>query len=343
MEIGLYTFGDITPDPRTGKAIPVPQRYAEILAAARLADEAGLDVFGVGEHHRLDIPVSSPAVLMAAIGGMTRRIRLTSGVTILSTLDPVRVFEDFATLDLATAGRAEIITGRGAFTESFSTFGYDIANYDALFAEHLDLLMKLNTGERISWSGRFRSPLDNAQVAPRPWSGELPIWIGVGGTLASAERAGRLGLPLALANISKPPAELAPQIAAYRARGAEAGHDPKRLRVAVTGHLHVQKDAQAARDSFYPYLAAYFRSHAPDSSYAPDVSRETYDARARPTGSLFVGSPQEIVDKVLYERELFGHQRFLAQIDIGGLPYSEVARVIESLATDVAPVLRREG
>ncbi len=343
MEIGLYTFGDITPDPQTGKAIPVAQRYTEMLAAATLADEAGLDVFGVGEHHRHDIPLPSPAVLMAAIGGMTKRIRLASAVTILSTLDPVRVFEDFATLDLATAGRAEIIAGRGAFTESFSTFGYDIANYDALFAEHLGLLLKLNESGRVSWSGEFRPPLDNAQIVPRPVNGPLPVWIGVGGTLASAERAGRLGLPLALANISKPPAELAPQIAAYRARGAEAGHDPARLRVAVTGHLHVRKDSQAARDFFYPYLAGYFRSHAPDSSYSPDVSRETYDKRAAPTGSLFVGSPQEIIDKVLYERELFGHQRFIAQVDIGGLPYAEVARVIEMLATDVAPALRREG
>jgi len=343
MELGLYTFGDITPDPHSGKAIGVPQRYAEILAAARLADEAGLDVFGVGEHHRMDIAISSPAVVMAAIGGMTKRIRLASAVTILSTLDPVRVFEDFSTLDLTSNGRAEIIAGRGAFIESFSTFGYDFANYDPLFAEHLDLLLKLSKSERVTWSGRFRSPLDNAQISPRPFNGAFPVWIGVGGTLASAERAGRLGLPLSLANISQPPAKLAPQVDAYRERAIEEGHDVSALRVAVAGHLHVDKNSQTARDRFYPYLSAYFRAHAPDSNYSPDVSRETFDARAAPTGSMFVGSPQEIIDKVMYERTLFRHDRFIAQIDIGGMPYSEVARMIELLASDVLPVLRREA
>jgi alkanesulfonate monooxygenase SsuD/methylene tetrahydromethanopterin reductase-like flavin-dependent oxidoreductase (luciferase family) len=343
VELGLYTFGDITPDPHTGKSIGVPQRYAEILAAARLADEAGLDVFGIGEHHRMDMAISSPAVVMAAIGGMTKRIRLASAVTILSTLDPVRVFEDFATVDLTSNGRAEIIAGRGAFTESFSMFGYDFADYDPLFAEHLELLLQLGKSQRITWSGRFRPPLDNAQISPRPLNGAVPVWVGVGGTLASAERAGRLGLPLSLANISQPPAKLAPQVEAYRARGGEAGHDPKALRVAVAGHLHVDKDSRQARERFYPHLAAYFRSHAPDSSYSPDVSRETFDARAAPTGSLLVGSPQEIIDKVLYERRLFGHDRYLAQIDLGGMPYAEVARMIELLAVDVLPVLRREA
>jgi alkanesulfonate monooxygenase SsuD/methylene tetrahydromethanopterin reductase-like flavin-dependent oxidoreductase (luciferase family) len=343
VEIGLYTFGDITPDPATGQAIGAPQRYREMLAAAKLADEAGLDVFAVGEHHRFDIPVPSPAIVMAAVGGMTKRIRLASAVTILSTLDPVRVFEDFASVDLTSGGRAEIIAGRGAFTESFTTFGYDIADYDALFAEHLGLLMELNRNAHVTWSGKFRTPLDKAQIAPRPFDGTLPIWVGVGGTLASAERAGRLGLPLALANISQPPAKFAPQIEAYRRIGKEAGHDPKQLRVAVTGHLHIRRNSQEARDGFYPYLAAYFRAHAPDSSYKPDVSRETYDARAEPHGSLFVGSPQEIIDKVMYERGLFGHERFLAQIDIGGLPFARVAETIELLASDVLPVLRKEG
>jgi alkanesulfonate monooxygenase SsuD/methylene tetrahydromethanopterin reductase-like flavin-dependent oxidoreductase (luciferase family) len=343
LEFGLYTFGDITPDPQTGRSIGVPQRYAEILAAAKLADETGFDVFGVGEHHRMDMAISSPAVVMAAIGGMTKRIRLASAVTILSTLDPVRVFEDFATLDLTSGGRAEIIAGRGAFLESFSTFGYDFANYDALFAEHLDLLLQLGKSERVTWSGRFRPPLDKAQISPRPISGQLPIWIGVGGTLASAERAGRMGLPLSLANISQPPAKLAPQVDAYRQRATEAGHDAKKLRVAVAGHLHIDKDSQRARDRFYPYLAGYFRAHAPDSSYSPDVSRETFDGRAAPTGSLFVGSPQEIIDKVMYERGLFGHDRYLAQIDLGGMPYAEVARMIELLAADVLPVVRQEG
>jgi alkanesulfonate monooxygenase SsuD/methylene tetrahydromethanopterin reductase-like flavin-dependent oxidoreductase (luciferase family) len=341
LEIGVYTFGQVTPDPHTGKAVSVPQRYGEILALAKLADEAGLDVFGVGEHHRLDIAISSPAVLMAAIGASTRRIRLVSAVTILSTLDPVRVFEDFATADLVSGGRAEIIAGRGAFTESFALFGYDLASYDAIFAEHLELLLRLNREPRVDWSGRFRPPLQQAEISPRPLHGALPIWLGVGGTPESAERAGRLGLPLTLANISKPPAQLAPQLDAYRRVGAEAGHDPATLRVAVAAHLHLAQDSQRARDQFYPHYSAYFASHAPKASYASAVPRDLFDARAAATGPLFVGSPQEIIDKVLYERELFGHDRFLAQVDLGALPYAEVARVIESLAVDVAPALRR--
>lgn len=343
MEIGVYTFGNITPDPETGRTIPVAQRYREILGAAKLADEAGLDVFGVGEHHRLDIPVSSPAVVLAAIAARTERIRLVSAVTILSTLDPVRVYEDFATADLVSGGRVEIIAGRGAFTESFPLFGYDIADYDALFAEHLELLLALDRSERVDHSGRFRAPLRQAEISPRPTNGSLPIWLGVGGTPESAERAGRLGLPMTLANISKPPAQLAPQIEAYRRVGLAAGHDPARLKVAIAAHCHVAPDSQQARDRFYPHYAAYFRAVAPKTSPLADVPRELFEARAAAPGPLFVGSPQEIIDKVLYERELFGHDRFLAQVDLGALPYAEIARVIESLAVDVAPVLRGAG
>ena len=341
MEIGLYTFADITPDPATGRAIGVPQRFREIVAAAKLADEAGLAVFGLGEHHRLDIAISSPAVVMAAIATATKRIRLTSAVTILSTLDPVRVFEDFATADLVSDGRAELIVGRGAFVESFPLFGYDIADYDALFAEHLDLLMALNRSERVTWSGKFRPPLDDMQISPRPVRGSLPVWVGVGGTPESARRAGTLGMPMVLANISQPPEKFAPQIADYRKAGAEAGHDPGALRVAIAAHCHVAKDSQAARERFYPYYTGYFRHHAPKTSYAADVPRDEYDRRGGPKGPLFVGSPAEIVDKILYERELFGHDRFLAQIDLGGMPYGDVARVIDRLATDVLPAVRK--
>lgn len=341
MEIGLYTFANITPDPQTGVEASVPQRYAEVFAMAKLAEDVGLDVFGVGEHHRPKLPISSPAVLLAGIGAATQRIRLVSAVTILSTLDPVRVFQDFATADLCAGGRVEIIAGRGVFLESFALFGYDLAQYDALFAEHLELLLLLNRSERVSWQGRFRPPLDAAEISPRPLHGQLPIWLGVGGTPESAERAGRLGLPLTLANISQPPAKYAPQLETYRRAGEAAGHDPRRLRVAVAGHLYVGRDSQHARDYFYPYYSAYFRMHAPKEIYATAVPRETYDLRVAPTGPLFVGSPQEIVDKVLYEHELFGHERFLAQIDLGGIPHLEVMRAIELLGSEVVPALRR--
>ena len=340
MEIGIFTFGDLTPDRHTGRTASARERLEEVLAAARLADEMGLDVFGVGEHHRLDFAVSATPVVMAAIARETRRIRLASAVTILSTADPVRVFEDFATVDLLSGGRAEIIAGRGVFTESFPLFGYELADQDALCAEKIDLLLKLDAADHVTWRGRFRPALDNAPVPPRPVQRPLPIWIGIGGTRESAIRAGKLGLPLAMANISLPPAKLAPVIDLYREAGAQARHDPANLKVSIAGHLHVQKNSQDALDTFYPHYADYFRTHSADQYRVREVSRADYDALAGPRGPLFVGSPQQIVDKIMYERDLFGHQRFMAQIDIGGLPYASVAQAIELLATEVMPAVR---
>ena len=337
MQIGLFTFADLTANRHTGRTLSAEQRLQEVLAQAKLADEVGLDVFGVGEHHRLDFAVSATPVVMAAIAQVTRRIRLASAVTILSTADPVRVFEDFATVDLISGGRAEIIAGRGVFTESFPLFGYDLADQDALFAEKLDLLLQLNASARVTWQGRFRSALDDAEIPPRPVQRPLPIWIGIGGTPASAARAGALGLPLVMANISLQPAKLAPTIDLYRRAGADAGHDPADLNVSIAGHLHVQKDSQDALNEFYPHYADYFRSHSADQYRVREVSRAEYKALAGPHGPLFVGSPQQIVDKILYERELFGHQRFMVQIDIGGLPYASVAQGIELLASEVMP------
>ena len=339
MELGLYTFGDVTPNPHTGVAVSATQRCAEIVAAAKLADAAGFDVFGVGEHHRLDMAISSPAVVMAALAQATTRIRLTSAVTVLSTLDPVRVFQDFATVDLLSNGRAEITAGRGAFTESFPLFGDDIADYDALFAEKLDLLVKLNRAPRITWEGRFRPALKDAEISPRPVD-TLSIWIGVGGNPESALRAGDYGLPLALANITRPPASFAGQIAAYRQRHAERGHPPGTRKVAIATHLHVAKDSQTAVGEFYPYYNAYFSGHSPRPDLARGVSREVYEERLSAKGPIFVGSPQQIVDKVMYERELFGHERCLWQLDLGGKPYALVARCIELLAEKVLPALK---
>jgi alkanesulfonate monooxygenase SsuD/methylene tetrahydromethanopterin reductase-like flavin-dependent oxidoreductase (luciferase family) len=327
MEIGVYSFGDLAP------SVTAQKRYGEILAAAKLADEAGLAVFGIGEHHRLDIPIASPAVVMAAIAQTTKKIRLTSAVTILSTLDPVRVFQDFATADLLSGGRAEIIAGRGAFIESFSLFGHDMADYDALFAEKLALLLELGRNERVTWKGRFRSALENAPVSPRP-AGELPVWLGAGGTPESAQRAGDLRLPLVLANIMKPPATFVGQIADYRRRHP-AG------RFAIATHVHVAKDSQAARDDFYPHYASYFREHPPRAGLGGDTPRDVFEKRAGKDGPIFVGSPQEIIDKLMAEREMFGGlDRFLAQLDLGGLPFAKVARAIELLATEVLPAVR---
>ena len=340
FELGLYTFGDLMPEAQAGKAVRAQQRLAEILAAAKLADAAGLDVFAVGEHHRLDMAISATPVVLAAIAAVTERIRVASAVTILSTADPVLVFEDFATVDLISGGRAEIIVGRGIFTESFPLFGYDLADYDDLFAEKLELLMQLNAAERVTWQGRFRSPLKDAPIPPRPAQSRVPIWVGTGGTQSSIVRAGVLGLPLALANISMAPAKLAPLVELYRRTGMQAGHAADTLKVSIATHMHIKENSQDALDAFYPYYAGYFFTHTPSQYRAQEVTRADYDERAAPHGAIFLGSPQQIIDKILYERELFGHQRFLAQIDIGGLPFADVARVIELFATKVAPVIR---
>jgi len=335
MQFALSSFGDLTANPHTGQALTAEARLAEILAAARLADEAGLDLFCIGEHHRLDFAISSTTVVLAAIAAQTKRIGLASAVTILGTADPVRVFQEYATLDLLSHGRAEIIAGRGVFTESFPLFGYDLALQDAAFAEKLELLLQLNASERVTWKGEFRPPLADAEISPRPgWP--LPIWLGTGGTLESAARAGKLGLPMMLGNITLPPERLAPAIAAYREAGRAAGHG-ERLRVGVAKHLYIARDSRQARDEFYPHYAEYFRSHTPRRYTAMEVTREEFENRAAPGGALYVGSPQEIVDKIGREREIFGHDRLIAHVDLGGLPFEKVALVIELLTTEVTP------
>jgi probable LLM family oxidoreductase len=340
MEIGLYTFGELTPHWSDGKSISAEQRLREVLAAAKLADQAGLDLFALGEHHRLDFTIAATPVVLAAAAQVTTRVRLASAVTILSTADPVRVFEDFATVDLLSGGRAEVIAGRGVFTESFPLFGYDLTDQDDLFAEKIDLLLRLGASERVTWQGRFRPALRDAPIPPRPLQRRLPIWVGTGGTETSVMRAGSLGLPLALANISLPPTRLAPRVESYRRSGIDAGHRASDLKVAVAAHLHVQNNSQDAMNTFYPHYAGYFRHHVPGHYRAREITSSEYEQLAGPEGPLFVGSPQQIVDKIMYEHALFGHQRFIAQIDIGALPYAKVADVIELLATQVLPAVR---
>lgn len=335
MEIGLYTFGDLAPGKRGADA--ARRRLDEIVEAARLADDAGLAVFGVGEHHRSDYAVSAPAVVLAAIARETRRIRLTSAVTILSSSDPVRVFEDFATLDLLSNGRAEILAGRGAFVESFPLFGLALDDYESLFEQHLELLLKIRANARVDWPGGHRPALRAAEVQPRP-VGDLPIWIAAGGTPGSAVRAGRLGLPLNLANIGGEPAQFRPFVDLYRGTAKAAGRP---ARVAISAHCHVERDSRAARAAFLPHYAAYFRHNLPSRDAGPTIGEADYARLAGPRGALFVGSPAEIVDKILYEHELFGHDRFMAQIDIGGQPFAMVAETIERLAVDVLPEVRR--
>ena len=339
FEIGLFTFGEITADPDTGRPIDAAVRLREFIELAKIGDQAGLDVFGVGEHHRSDFAIASPAVVLAAVAQTTEHIRLTSTVTVLSTADPVKVFEDFTAVDLISGGRAEITAGRGAYTESFPLFGHDLADYDELFEEKLDLLLQLNRRERVTWTGRHRPDLVDAGIYPRPIQAELPVWIAVGGTPASVVRAGRHGLPLYLAILGQPQ-QFVPLADLYRQTGRDAGHAPEGLRIGVTSHFYAEDTSQGARDTFYPYYSRYIANNMP-AARGRALPREAFDAWAGPRGALFAGSPQEIIDKILWEHELLGHDRFLAQIGLGGLPFAQTARSIELLATEILPVVRR--
>ncbi|MNH95155.1 Alkanal monooxygenase alpha chain [compost metagenome] len=343
MEIGIYTLGDIVPDPHSGQAISSKKRLQEIIEAAKLADEAGLDIFGIGEHHRLDYAISATSVVLAAIAQATQRIKLTSATTVLSTTDPVRLFEEYATIDLLSNGRAEIIAGRGAFLESFPLFGYEYSDYDALFEENFNLFQQLNQNETISWQGQFRSPLSEAEISPRPIQGQIPIWIGSGGSLASAERAGKLGSGMALAILGGAPNRFKALVEAYRKTGIEAGHNESELKVGITGHGYIATTTKQAKDEYYPYYANY-RSYVDQqlSGVSSNLSRTEFEQLSSPETALFVGDPQRVIEKILHQYELFGHQRFMLQLDIGGIPFSKVARSIELLATEVAPVIRKK-
>jgi probable LLM family oxidoreductase len=341
IEIGIYTLADIGPDPFTGKMITPKQRMNEMIQAAKLADEAGLDVFGVGEHHRLDYVSSSPAVILAAIAQATNQIKLTSTTSVLSTLDPVRLFEDFATLDLLSDGRAEILAGRGAFIESFPLFGFSTNDYDELFTEHMELLLQLNKNERVTWSGDFRSPLRDAEISPRPIQEQIPIWIGVGGTPDSAVRAGKFGVGMALAILGGDPLRFKPLVDLYLKAGMEAGHSNDVLKVGVTGHAFIAETTQQAKDEFFPYYSNYWSYVNRQRGMGSRMSRADFEHMASPNTALFVGSPQQIVEKILHQHELFGHKRFLAQVDIGGLPFNKVAKNIELLATEVVPSIKK--
>ncbi|HET7477873.1 MAG TPA: LLM class flavin-dependent oxidoreductase [Rubrobacteraceae bacterium] len=335
MELGLYTFADVGPE------ITPEQRLRNLIEEIELADQAGLDVFGVGEHHRPDYAVSSPAVALAAAAARTRNIRLTSAVTVLSSDDPVRVFQDFATLDLISGGRAEIMAGRGSFIESFPLFGYDLGDYDDLFAEKLDLLLKLRESERVTWSGRHRAPLEDAGVYPRPVQDPLPVWIAVGGTPQSVVRAAALGLPLAIAIIGGQPENFAPLARLYREAAARSGHDPSRLPISINSHTYVAETSRQAGDEYFPAYAAMMNRIGRERGWGP-MGRRQFEMGRSPRGALLVGSPEEVVEKVLYEHELFGNQRFMAQISVGAMPHEKVMRAIELFGAEVAPAVRKE-
>ena len=335
MELGLFSFVERTP----GNGLTAEERLRNLLEEIELADQVGLDVFGVGEHHRPDYVVSAPAVVLAAAAARTRRIRLTSAVNVLSSDDPIRVFQQFATVDLLSGGRAEIMAGRGSFIESFPLFGYDLRDYDELFAEKLDLLLRLREGERVTWSGRHRPPLSDQPVYPRPVQEPLPVWIAVGGTPESAVRAGALGLPMALAIIGGLPERFVPFAELHRRAAEEAGHG--RLTLGINSHGFLADTADEAADLAFGPFSETMNRIGRERGWPP-TTRVDFDAQRTLRGALFVGSPADVAEKILFQHSLFGHERFLLQLSVGSMPHDRMLRAIELFATEVAPVVRAE-
>jgi len=340
MEIGITTFVENTPSPTTGQVLSPYQRMANLMEEIELSDQLGLDVFSIGEHHRPDFIVSSPAVVLAAAAVKTKNIKLSSAVTVLSSDDPVRVFQDFAHVDLLSKGRAEIMAGRGSFIESFPLFGYDLNDYNSLFAEKLDLLVQLNKNEIISWKGHHRPSIDKRGVYPRPYQNEIPIWVAIGGTPESVVRAANYGLPMALAIIGGMPSRFVPFTNLYKETYKKAGHSPSKLQLAINSHGYIADDSQQAADEFYPSYA-YLMSKIGKERGWQSMDRQQFDLMRSPEGSLLVGSPQQVIDKILYEYELFGNTRFLLHISVGTMPHDKVMRAIELLGTVVAPAVRK--
>jgi alkanesulfonate monooxygenase SsuD/methylene tetrahydromethanopterin reductase-like flavin-dependent oxidoreductase (luciferase family) len=337
VELGILSLGDLQRDQRTGRLHRPVDRMAEILGYAVLADQLGLDVFALGEHHSADFLTSSPAVVLAAAAARTTVIRLTSATTLLGVADPVRVYEDFASLDLISRGRAETIVGRSAFVEPFALFGYDTADYDALFAEKLGLLLDIRARQEVTWTGRFRPPLTAAAVMPRAVQQPLPVWVGVGGSPESADRAGRLGLPMVLGYIGGGLGHLRPLVDHYRAAGERAGHSDA-LKVAISTHFHAGADPAKAR-AVYPYYREYLRPKRPGGRGFV-VGLDAFEAGTGRHGAIMVGSSEEITGKLLDAVKALGLDRIFAQVDWGGLPSGLVEESIARYATEIAPALR---
>ena len=341
MELGIITFADMEPESLPGRGINGHQRLKDLVEEIQLADQLELDLFGVGEHHRPDYAVSTPAIILAAAAMVTKNIKLSSAVTVLSSDDPVRVYQDFATVDLLSGGRAEIMAGRGSFIESFPLFGYDLQDYDDLFTEKLNLLLEINKGEKLSWKGKHSQSVDDRGVYPRPYNKDIPVWLAAGGTPASAVRAATLGLPLMLAIIGGLPEQFVPFINLYKETTKRNGKDPASLQFGINNHVFVGEDSQKAGDDFYPYYAKMMNRVGKERGWPP-LTRAQFDHTRSPKGALMVGSVQQVIDKILYEHELFGNTRFLAQASIGTVPHHMTMKSIELFGSKVAPVIRKE-
>jgi len=341
MELGITTFVETTPDVQTGKVISHAERIREVVEEIILADEVGLDVFGVGEHHRKDYASSAPAVLLAAAAARTKQIRLTSAVTVLSSDDPVRVYEEFATVDAISNGRAEIMAGRGSFIESFPLFGYDLKNYHELFDEKLELLLKIRESEIVSWEGKHRPSIHNRGIYPRPVQDPIPVWIASGGTPESVVRAGILGLPLVLAIIGGSPLQFAPLVDLYNRAATEAGHDPSKLAVASHSHGFVADSVGEAVEKFFPPTQQAMNVLARERGWAP-YTKQTFDEARSLEGALYVGDVETVAEKIIFLRKNVGINRFMLHVPVGSMPHKEVMRAIELFGKEVAPIVRQE-
>ncbi|QHC05527.1 LLM class flavin-dependent oxidoreductase [Anoxybacillus sp. PDR2] len=341
MEIGVTTFVETTPDVHTGKTISHAERIREVIEEITLADQVGLDVFGVGEHHRKDYASSSPATILAAAAALTKRIRLTSAVTVLSSDDPVRVFQQFSTVDAISNGRAEIMAGRGSFIESFPLFGYDLEDYHELFNEKLELLLNIRESEIVSWSGKFRPAIQHRGVYPRPVQNPLPVWIASGGTPESVARAGMLGLPLVLAIIGGSPLHFAPLVKLYKRTAKQYGHDPAKLTVASHSHGFIAENTDIAAEKFFPSTQYAMNVIGRERGWAP-YTRETFDVARRLEGALYVGDPKTVAEKIIFLRKNVGITRFMLHVPVGSMPHEDVMKAIELLGKEVAPIVREE-
>lgn len=338
MELGIGMFGDNHYDER-GEPLPAGDRLRELVEEIKLMDEVGIDFFGIGEHHRPDYAVSVPEIVLAAAATVTKRIKLGSAVTVLSSSDPVRIYQSFATIDQISNGRAEIMAGRGSFIESFPLFGYDLKDYNGLFEEKLELLLKINEEDPITWKGRFRPALDNQHVLPRAKNDKLPIWIAVGGTPQSVERAGRLGLPVIFAIIGGSPAQFKPLFEYYRALYKDSGHDMNKFEVGVHMHSFFGEDSKQTADAYYPVYSAQMNRVGRTRGWPP-FTRQQYDFGRGPNGAYIIGDVNEAVDKILQMHEMFGLTRFSAHMDVGGPSHASLMKSIEIFGTKIAPKVR---
>jgi len=341
MQIGVDSFGAVISDPATGLTISPVQRMDNLLDEIILAEQVGLDVFGIGEHHRSEFVDSAPVVILAAAATRTKNILLTSAVTVLSAADPVRVFQEFATLDLISHGRTEIVAGRGSSIEAFPLFGFDLEDYDSLFSEKLNLLLKIRENTHVRWTGKHRAPLTGQAVYPRPLQNPLPIWVGVGGTPESFVRAGTLGLPLMVAIIGGEPKRFRPLIDLYREAGRRAGHSAEKLIVGLHAIGFLGDTTQRAADDFYPGYAHTFTEIGKERGWPP-ATRAQFDALRGPTGALLIGDAETVAQKILYVNEILGGlSRITFQMGVSALPHEKMLRSIELLGTGVAPIVRK--